>query len=301
MVDPFRDVARRAAGQFGLVERQWLLANGITQSRIQRWLDRGRLEVVQRRVYRVAGVPPTWEQGLLAAVLAAGPGAVASHRSAARLWSLHEDDALDVSVRGRCGRRLRGATLHMSSDLCVASAIRRHGIPTTTPMRALVDLGAVVTIADLEDALDRALERRLLTIDGVERALEQVARRGRTGAGALRAVLDGRALGRDRPDSLLEPRMARLLRRYGLPPAVFKHEVRHGGRLVARIDFAYPDRRIAIEVDGFTSHSTPRALQADHDRQNALVALGWTVVRFTWSDVVRRPAKVAEVLRSLLA
>lgn len=94
--------------------------------------------------------------------------------------------------------------------------------------------------------------------------------------------------------------MARLLRAHRLPPAAFQHEVRHAGRFVARADFAYPDRRLAIEVDGFETHSTPRALQSDLARQNALVALGWTVLRFTWSDVVRRPEAVAAPIRRVL-
>lgn len=140
-----------------------------------------------------------------------------------------------------------------------------------------------------------------VTVVAVERAMDRVARSGRSGVGALRAILDARALGRVRPDSLLEPRMARLLRTYGLPPAAFQHTVRHRGRFVARIDFAYPHLGLAIEVDGFASHSSPRALQSDLDRQHAPVALGWTVVRFTWADVVRRPAKVAAAVSTMIA
>jgi very-short-patch-repair endonuclease len=72
-------------------------------------------------------------------------------------------------------------------------------------------------------------------------------------------------------------------------------------RFVARVDFAYPDRRLAIEVDGYELRASPAAMQSDLDRQNALVREGWTVLRFTWADVVRRPARVAELVRSTLA
>lgn len=297
----FADMARVAATQHGLVDRSWLLAAGVAPSKIQRWLAAGRMEVAQRGVYRLAGSPVTWEQRLFAAVLAAGPGAAASHRSAARLWGIRDSTALDVTTPLQRRRRLSGVTLHQATDLAQASIVRQNGIPATDPMRALVDLGALLTAGDLEDALDRALERRLVTVVGVERVLDLVARRGRVGVTRLRTVLDERALGSHRPDSLLEPRMARLLRSYHLPPAVFQHVVRAGGRFVARIDFAYPHLRLAIEVDGFGPHSSPRAFQSDIDRQNALVALGWTVIRFTWHDVVRRPAKVAEAIRSTLA
>lgn len=196
--------------------------------------------------------------------------------------------------------RLAGVVVHRSDDVEGAHVVRRSGVPSTTPMRMLVDLGAVVPGPLVEDALDRALALRLVKVPGVQAALDEVARCGRSGAGVLRAVLDGRALGADTPDSLLEPRMARLLRQHVLPPPVFQHEVRDAGRFVARVDFAYPDLRLAMEVDGFETHSSPRALQADLRRQNLLVGLGWTVLRFTWADVVGRPDRVAaEIGRAL--
>jgi very-short-patch-repair endonuclease len=110
-------------------------------------------------------------------------------------------------------------------------------------------------------------------------------------------VLDARALGAAPPDGLLEPRMARLLRDHGLPPAVFQHAIPELG---VRVDFAYPDVRLAIEVDGYEVHGTPRALTADLQRQNRLVIAGWTVIRFTWVEVVRQPAKVAAAVRDAL-
>ena len=59
----------------------------------------------------------------------------------------------------------------------------------------------------------------------------------------------------------------------------------------------YAELRLAIEVDGFEHHSSPDAFQRDRTRQNRLVALGWTVLRFTWEDVVKRPAMVAQTIR----
>lgn len=300
-MDSFPDVARRAAQYHGLVERSWLLAIGVSPSQLQHWMEHGRLERLQRGVYRLAGAPATWEQRLLGAVLAAGPGAVASHRSAARLWSLASKEELDVTVPNRRRRRLRG-TIHLFSsvDLDPADVCLRKRIPLTNPLRTLTDLGAVVGPGELEDVLDHALVSRLVSVAGVERTLDTVARRGRPGVGPLRAVLDSRALGAERPDSVLEPRMARLMRRYGLPPAVFQCAVHHHGRFIARVDFAYPELLLAIEIDGFATHGSPRALQSDLDRQNRLQAAGWRVLRFTWVDVVRRPEKVAAAILAVL-
>jgi very-short-patch-repair endonuclease len=299
-VDWFGMVARVAAAQHGLFTRVDVAAIGVPRGVLQRWTAAGRVERVGAGVYRVAGAPPTWEQRLLAAVLAGGAGVMASHRSAARLWGLLDDDVLEVTVPDLRRPRVRGAVVHRSADVAGAHAVRRRAVPVTSPLRMLVDLGAVVGAGVVEDVLDRALERRLVTIGGVERSLSELSGRGRAGAGVLRAVLRHRALGSDRPDSLLEPRMARLLRGASLPAPAFQHEVRDAGRFVARVDFAYPDVRLALEVDGWGSHSSPRAFQSDLARQNALVALGWTVLRFTWPDVVRRPAVVAADIRRVL-
>lgn len=298
---PFQEVAHLAAVQHGVVTRGQALACGATTSAVKRWVAAGRLQPVHRGVHRIAGAPVTWEQRLLAAVLAAGDGAAASHRSAARLWGMLDHDVVEVTVPAHRAPDPSRVVIHRSSDLGPADVVRRNAIPTTTPMRALVDLGAVVAAERVEDALDHALRAHLVTAAGVERALDEVARRGRTGAGVLREVLDRRALGAERAESLLESRMARLLRRGGLPPAASQHVVRGGGRFVARVDFAYPAVRLALEVDGFAAHSSPRALQSDLDRQNSLVELGWTVLRFTWPDVVRRPDTVVARVRRVLA
>jgi very-short-patch-repair endonuclease len=91
--------------------------------------------------------------------------------------------------------------------------------------------------------------------------------------------------------------MAALLRQAGLGGWVFQFVVVDAnGNFVGRADFAWPDRKLIVEVDGFEAHSSPAALQHDLDRQNALVALGWTVLRFTWADVVRNPSKVVAAL-----
>ncbi|MGI8684339.1 MAG: hypothetical protein ACR2MO_04490 [Acidimicrobiales bacterium] len=237
-MDAFAEVGRLACLQHALVVRSQVLGMGVSTSTLDRWLAAGRLVAAYPSVYRMTGAPVTWEQRLLAAVLAAGDGALASHRSAARLWGVHDDDILEVSVPVSRRARLPGVLVHRSVDIGAARPVRHNGVRTTNPLRMLVDLGAVVDGPAVEDALDRALQRRLVTVAGVEAALDEVSRHGRSGAGVLRKVLDERALGTDRPDSLLEPRMARLLRAHNLPPADFQHVVRHDGRFVARTDFA---------------------------------------------------------------
>lgn len=293
-------VHRVAARQHGVVTREALLAAGMNAGMIRRWLAAGRLEPVHAGVYRIAGAPRTWEHEVAAAVLAGKGLTAASHRTAARLWDLLDGDVVEVSVPRNCGPRTKGVIVHRSRDLADAVVVRRRGIPTTNPLRTVLDLGAVVGLDVVEAALEQAMANRLVTLAGVEAELARAARRGRRGAGVLRGVLERRALGARPPDSVLEARLARVLRGHRLPPAEFQYEVRHDGRFVARVDFAYPAVRLAIEVDGHETHSSRRALQHDLSRQNALVAAGWTVLRFTWEDVVRRPAQVAASIRAVL-
>ena len=67
---------------------------------------------------------------------------------------------------------------------------------------------------------------------------------------------------------------------------------------MARVDFAYPELKLAIEVDGFAAHSTVDAFRRDRVRQNALVAAGWTVLRFTWPEVDACAPQVGQTIRS---
>ncbi len=300
MVDrPFAAVAARARRQHGVVTRRQLEALGHNRMSIQRLLDRGLLDRLHRGVYRAAGVPESWHQRQLAAVLACGPGAVASHRAAAHLWGLLEEPPARPEVTVPRGRTPKpsGVIVHRSTALDHLDVVTHRRIPATTPMRALLDLGAVLGPDELEDCLDRGLQARRYSVATVEWAYNRLAAPGRHGTGVLRAVLDERALGEDPPDGLLEPRMARLLRDAGLAGWVFQHEVRdRAGRFVARVDFAWPALRLAVEVDGYEKRATRRAMQADYDRQHALEDLGWLVRRFTWIDVVRRPAPVAAAI-----
>jgi very-short-patch-repair endonuclease len=166
----------------------------------------------------------------------------------------------------------------------------------------MVDLAAVLPPDELEDALDAGLAYpSLFSVTAVAAMRARLARQGRTGTGVLRKVLEERALGDAVSDSELEKRMAKLLRRAGLPAAVFHCVVRTpGGVFLAEVDFAYPEIRLAIEVDGFGVHGTPRAMAKDFVRQNGLVPYGWRVLRFTWRQVVRQPEMVARTIGEAL-
>lgn len=269
-------------------------------SRKQRWVADGRLLSVQPGVFRLAGSRQTWHQALMAAALAAD--AIVSHRSAAELWGLIQPAGyVDVSVAPPHQPRLRPpAILHRIADLRPDLAVEREGLRLTDPIRTIVDLGLVLPRWSVRDALSRGITTKLVDVERVQWLREALGRQGRNGTGVIQAVLDERSLMEAPEESILERRFMSLVSRAGLPRPVFQHEVWHDGRFVARVDGAYPDRTVAMEVDGFSAHSSPDAFQRDRTRQNRLVALGWTVLRFTWDDVVKRPALVARTILEAL-
>jgi very-short-patch-repair endonuclease len=286
-----------ASRQYGLVEWKQATTLGVSEKWLRHAVTAGRLVRVLPAVYRVAGAPITREQRLLAPCLAAGPGSAASHRSAAHEWGLADfADVVEIVTPRAQWPRLPGVVVHRSTDLRPDHVTVRHGLPVTKPLRTLVDLGAVVPWS-VADALERGLTARLYAITAADAVLDDLGCKGRTGVGVFRQVLDNRALGRAVPDSLLEVRMARLLRRHDIPMPEFQHWVTDH----IRVDFAYPELKIVIEVDGHGVHSTPEALAADLERQNRLVLLGWTVLRFTWKQVVKQPDVVARTVLDTLA
>lgn len=112
--------------------------------------------------------------------------------------------------------------------------------------------------------------------------------------GRLRRLLDDRDR-RGVPESELERRFLQLVRRARLPQPARQYRI---GRW--RVDFAYPEARIAVELDGYRSHSSLERFRSDRRRQNAVIVRGWQVLRFTWDDVVGDPSGVAAVLRAAL-
>ncbi|MDQ6798469.1 MAG: hypothetical protein M3256_17250 [Actinomycetota bacterium] len=269
-------LAAVARSQMALFTHDQALTAGYSLRQAQRRRETGAWEQMQAGVYRVAGAPASWEQRLLAACLAAGTGAVASHRSAARLWGIDESRRPLVEISVPPGRqpRLNGVLVHRSRDLRPVVCTIREGIPVTTPVRTILDLGAVQRPQAVEHSLEVALGRQHVTLQGLRKILDSDARRGRQGAGVLRILLDKRSEGEELTQSVLEARMLRLCRTAGLPEPVCQHEVRNGHRLVGRIDFAYSADRVAIEVDGYESHASLDAFRHDRVRQNELVALG---------------------------
>jgi very-short-patch-repair endonuclease len=208
----------------------------------------------------------------MAAILACGSGAVLSHRSAGALWRIisRSGGPIDVSVPGRGGRELRrGVRLHRSTTLLPSHCMIRNAIPVTKPARTLSDLRRVLPPKEFAAALREAEYLRLPIGDRFQP---------------------------DRTRTELEARFLSICRRHRLP----KPEVNASlGRFT--VDFLWREARLVVEVDGWESHRTRSAFEADRARDARLKLSGYEVLRFTHRQLAEEVRSVVSTLRALLA
>lgn len=270
---PARDVsiARFAAAQHGLVTVAQLRKAGLTSAAITKRVRSGRLHRLHRGVYSV-GQPATGREAhWMGAVLACGPGAVLSHRSAAALWELLKpiEGPIEVSIPSQNGRRpRRGIRVHRRSALEQRGLTVRNLIPVTAPW---------LTIEDLRNVVSPRLHRRAIRQAEVRRfALGPRTRGDRTRSDPERDFLD-------------------LCHRHGLPmPEV---NVRIGRWTV---DFLWRAERIVVEVDTWRYHGGSVAFEDDHERDVDLRCRGYAVHRYTAHQVEREPDLLAADIGSAL-
>lgn len=296
-----RNVAKLAAAQHGVFTRSQASECGVPRGTIDRRIANGVWDRIYAGVYRLAGAPPTWRQALVTACLIWGPGAVISHRAAAALWRLAGFVAQTIELSlPRRRERLHPATVHVPRSLPAVDVTSIDRIPVTTPARTLIDLASCVEAEVVEEALDDALRRNLVTIPRLRWRLQEIGSHGRRGSGVIAHLIEARASTSAVPQSVFETRLLRVLRRGGLPLPELQYRVRTD-RGEAILDFAYVDEKIAIEADGFQWHSSRQQLDHDRERGNALAMLGWIVIRVTWTQLRDRPGEMVGAIRSILA
>jgi hypothetical protein len=233
----------------------------------------------------------------MAAVLTGGRGAVLSHTSAAGLWGFHEivpaggrvpavvtiPPSRNCKVPGIDARR----RVLMTED-----RTRRGGIPVTSVARSLVDLASELSPSRLEAAVNAADRLNLIDPESLRTSVERYRRR--LGAPALRRLLDVSTF--VLTDSELERRFLPIARAAGLPTP--DTGVRMHG---LKLDFLWRDLGLVVETDGLRYHRTASQQGRDRRRDQVLTAAGFTVVRFTHSQVANEPAAVRETLMAVAA
>jgi very-short-patch-repair endonuclease len=286
-------VAHLAGRQHGVVTRAQLAAVGISSSAVGRWAAERRLHRLHRGVYAVGHPILTVDGRRMAAVLAAGPGAVLSHASAAALWEIRRTSAtrIDVTVRSTGGRARRpGLRIHRAPTLRADEITEHHGIPVTTTSRTLLDLAATLPRRALERALDEAEVQGLYDRSSLG-ALPR-AHAGERGAKALAVALDDDGE-LTLTDSELEELMLALCDDHRLSRRRPRASVAG-----LRVDFLFAAGRLVVETDGYRYHRTRRAFERDRERDAILARAGYRTLRFSHRQLTREPAMVADTLRS---
>jgi very-short-patch-repair endonuclease len=288
-----QELARWAQHQHGLVTRAQARAAGLSARQVAGRLERGRWQLVRRGVYAGGWVPPSWEQAVLAVVLAVGQPCAASAATAARLWGLAVPRAEGIDVLTLSCRRVRldGVRQHRVDGYVLSDVTVQVRIPVTTVARTLVDCAPAMSAEGLGRALDDALRRRLLRLEDVAACVERLPTVGRRRLTGIRRVLSDRLPEHHLSANDWERRLVTVLRRAGLPQPVPQFRVDVGGRR-RYLDIAYPEQRVGIEFDGFAEHGLLRStFDDDRARDNALRLAGWLVLHFTSRST---PAEIAE-------
>jgi very-short-patch-repair endonuclease len=292
-----------AATQYGTVTRGQAIEAGLSTQTIQRLLLEG-IWSRQRPATYSLWTPRTtgdrWRQRLTAGALWLGDRAVVSHRAAGIVWELEgfHTAPFEFSTQNRRGSRANGLLIYRVSFLPDDQITTRAGFRLTSVSRTIVDLASVLKPNIVELALESALRRSLTSVDRVREVLA-VTNPKQRGRADLRRLLDefpGIPTG-----SRLEASFWQLVRSSNLPLPVRQYPIRdESGNIVARADAAYPALFIAIEVDGFDSHSKRRAFVEDRARQNRLTRLGWETYRYTSDDIESNgPQVIAEITGAL--
>ena len=249
-------VALLAAQQHGVVEVAQLRALGMDADMVSRWVRAGRLHRLHRGVYAVGHPSITWHGRMLAAVLACGPGAVLSHRSAGALWRFRPYDGLpEVTVPRTGARHRKGLHVHVSGTLDEAVVTVREGIPVTTPKRTMVDLADVLVASALARALDGAERAGLVEREGL---LVPPPGRRRVVVAPHRFTRSG-----------FERRFLAALADWDLP-------LPETNQLVAgwEVDCLWRDRDLVVELDSAHTHLNHASFESDRRKDEALDAAG---------------------------
>jgi very-short-patch-repair endonuclease len=289
-----------AAEQFGLINARQLRACGLNKQAVHRRVQAGRLLTLLPTVYRLGGTKGAPLEPIMAAVLWAGEGAVASHVSSAQARGLDGfvADSPHISVTGGL-KSAYGIVVHRIAALEDADITNVGPIPVTSGPRMLLEL-ASARDRRIEKALDQMLREGRVELSRIWLLLDRPEMCGRKGTKALRRLLEQRTAERAPTQSEMEDLFKRIVRKYRLPVPEQQYPFALNDSTI-HLDFAYPQAAIAIECDGYAWHMNRQAFERDRLRDIELQVRGWVVLRFTWSMLRWRQAYVAAQVRHQLA
>lgn len=289
------------AGQCGAVSRAQMTNLSFTKGEIEYRLRSGELLRARPQVFVAGNYPPSWNRDVTVAWLWAGTDAVVSHRTAGLLFQMEGvlGRVFEITVPRARTRRADDILIYRRDDLVGHDVMKRSHLKITSPTRTLIDLGAVLDEAHLELALEDALRRRLTTVERLNRRVDRLCKKGKPGCAAIKSLLAER--GNETPtESGLETRVANALRTGRLPRPCRQFVITSTQRFIARVDFAYPEAKLAIEAHSYKHHEGRQAWLRDMDRDRTLRRLGWEVIYVTDEDLRERKVEMLQLIRDLL-
>ena len=280
--------ARRAAGQHGCIRSDQLAACGLDRAAVARRVRKGWLHRLHTGVYAVGCPRDTLHALFMAAVLAGGKGAFLSHWASCALAGLVRWDGrpIDVTVRGSAERSRPGIRFHRVRSLQTKDVTRLHGIPTTTPARAILEVAPQLSDHRLKRVVRKAQAEKRANV----RQIADVLRRanGHRATKRIAAIIDpGPAPTASRHEDVVLD----LILRAGFEHPVVNEPLRVTANPYTP-DLRWPAERLILEIDSSPWHDGPLAEQLDADRQAELEAAGERVLRTTRDQAIVAPRQL---------
>ena len=286
-------LARIAGGQKRVITSAQLADAGFTWNAIAHRLAKKRLQRLWRGVYLLGPESPGPLSLAQAALLTVGNNGVISHLWAGFLWGFLPlpDLPVDVMINTGSHRGRKEVLVHRTILTCPSDFTTRHGLAVTSPARTLLDLAALIQTHALERAVAEAQVLKLVTEHALRVVVQSAGRH--PGVANLRRTLEaGPGLTRSQYERLLR----RIVRDAGLPQPRTNHRI---GRW--EVDFHWPDARLIVEVDPYSTHGHRMAFEKDRRKAAELTAMGQRVMSFTDRQLVNEPVFVAATLAAALA
>lgn len=302
MLQPAEQRAYQLAGrQAGYITRRQAIACGMSADAIMRRLNGKHWTRVKAGLYLIPGFDLTWRGQLLAATAALG--AVVSHEAAAELHQLPgiKRGVKAVTVRTRTTNRFPNVIVHQSTDLTSGYVIEIEGLPVTDVVRTTTDLAISLGPRTIGRLVDHVVVNKLAPLEAFIAIVGDLSRRGKPGMKTMHQVLELRTGEAFLGDSELELFVLRCMIRWGFPEPVLQYSLPWRTPRRGRVDFAFPELRLIIEVDGRKWHTSMEAFEEDRLRDNLAQLAGWRVIRITYRMLIDRPEEVRRMIGQALA
>jgi hypothetical protein len=276
------------AARHGVIDTEGLRGLGLSRSDVEYRVRTKRLFRKHPNVFAVGRPDLPLDGVFLAAVLACGPRAILSHRSALRKWGLRGGGIYRIDVTAsRSIKPKRGIRLHRPLSLDALDTTIVDGIPITTVAQTLLDVAAPAYRLNVAKLLHEAAVQQLLDMRAIWAALARQPNH----PGARRLDWASREEVPFTRSDLEEAGLA-LFRRFGIPSPVMNEHVWTGERL-EEVDMLWPELRLVVELDGGRYHATRWRRRQDAAKTTRLRAAGYAVLRFSDIEIAATPAQVA--------